>query len=169
MSEESVFTSLDEWDRIYATLLDLAPVVLRRLDPSIDKNDIVQDVAVRLLHMRVNGTLPNEFRAGLLATMLKHRAIDVLRSNQRRISTSYLDSIEADSIAIAETSRSSLLLDLEIALQRLPEDDQRLFRDFMNGVKTGILAKKAGTKYSAMAQRLHRIKDKLRDWLQELE
>jgi DNA-directed RNA polymerase specialized sigma24 family protein len=62
-----------------------------------------------------------------------------------------------------------MLDDLAAVLEKLPEEDRSLFESYVDGVAISKLAEGAQLSYSAMAQRLHRLKDKLRNWLLEIK
>ena len=168
MSENDLVFSDEDWNQLYAILQNVAPAVLRGFRFPLDRDDIVQDVALKLLEMKSQGKLPPTFRRGLLAIMLKRRAIDVLKSSHQRNSSSF-DGKDIGLSAAYGNSRSPMLDDLAAVLEKLPEEDRSLFESYVDGVAISKLAEGAHLSYSAMAQRLHRLKDKLRNWLLEIK
>lgn len=168
MSENDLIFSDEDWNQLYAILQTLAPAVLRSFRFPLDRDDIVQDVALKLLTMKSQGKLPPTFHRGLLAIMLKRRAIDVLKSSHQRNSSS-LGGHDIGLLAAYSHSRSPILDDLAIVLEKLPKEERLLFESYVDGVSINALAKSSQMSYSAMAQRLHRLKDKLRNWLLEIK
>lgn len=164
----SEWSELD-WGQVYATLRDLAPVVLRGFPRQVtnDLDDIVQDVVIKLHDAQLSGKLPPMSRPqGYLGMLLRWRAIDRLRALRRQRTFEKLEAV-TDSLAVSqdeERKRRQVLWNaLKDRIDKLPDDERLLFlRFYLGGVSIKELAKEANVKYSTMAQRLHRIKERLK-------
>jgi len=158
--------SYRDWMEVYYTLYDLAPSVLMGFPSEIDFEDVIQEVVLKLHRVRTSGRLSIIANPkGFLAMMLKRQAIDMLRAARRHPSFERIEF--ASPVTVDKDEQDSLRDDLSDVLKKLPDDERLLFLRYSAGVSIKQLAKENGIRYSAMAQRLHRMKDKLRRWLTE--
>lgn len=157
-----------DWRAICEELRRIAPIVLSGFPRVIaqDIDDIVQDVATTLL----DKVGYQSIGPGLLAVMIKHQAIDRLRSKHAKaVSTFPVAELEGRRPE-ADSRKSELWELLQRGLAQLPTEDVTLLRRFyFEQTRIAELAREHGVQYSTMAVRLHRIKEKLREQLSALQ
>lgn len=157
-----------DWLRISAMLENIAPAVLRTFPHYLtrDIEDIVQDTLLKLHRLHRKG-YANEPSRNLLAVMIKHQAIDRMRARGRLSSLHDIEIVDVSGERSArQQDRAELWRKLSAGMQQLSDEDRLLLMKYYRGkMKIQELADEAGVGYSAMAVRLFRIKEKLRQVL----
>jgi RNA polymerase sigma factor (sigma-70 family) len=150
------------WDFVLQNLGEIARSVTSRFPAWIQNeiDEIVTDTAAKLWRSGIRE--PTE---KLSYIMIRQAAIDRWRARRRLRSLSEAEVVDDRKRETAEVDlQAERRKELDLALAELPaEDRQLLLRCYHDRVAIGRLAIEAGVSYSAMAVRLHRIKNRLRD------
>ena len=153
-----------DWEVVFDHLRALAPKALRRFSFSVDHEDVVQEVILKLHNLNESGGMPiglSPDSSGYLVRMLKHCAIDMIRKKKPVVYEDF------DSQSVEDSNRQASEL-VEELLDLVDAEDGVILRLFyMVGLSIGEVASQYGVSYSAMAQRIHRIKEKIRRNLEQ--
>jgi RNA polymerase sigma-70 factor (ECF subfamily) len=153
------------WVEVAERVRQMATVSVHRYDAwSVDADDIVQDVMLRLQspgairRVRLAGS-----PQGYMAVIVRNRVLDELRRNRLRWrGDSATQTWEDAQTGIVPTAEAGL--DLQRVLATLSDDERELIRlRFWEGYSIQDLAERLQVPYSTASVRLFRLLRKLRD------
>ncbi len=167
----------EAWNEMARRLTTIAAAIARRTGGTVNPDEIVQDVLVKLQASRVLNKV-SQARQPLeyLFSLLRNTATDKLREANRAVwrlrplsdaielqSVSDIHLLPGENEAVVSPRRVARLRE-EIDRLR-PQDQLLLKRRFVENRPTSEIATELGVSYAAIAQRLHRLLGSLRESL----
>jgi RNA polymerase sigma-70 factor, ECF subfamily len=159
----------DAYERL---LREVAPVLTRMArrivvyaPPSVEVEDIVQE-ALLAMHIKRHTWKMTEPLGPWLTTILRHKAIDVVRRNGRHI---HLALEDFENLLVEETSEKDLSRrDLERHLHLLSESQRQIVQSLaFNGASVRDTALRHGMSEGAVRVAWHRAKERLTKLVQQ--
>jgi RNA polymerase sigma-70 factor (ECF subfamily) len=131
--------------------------------------DLVQETLTRALGKLNFWRRGSDMRAWLFSIMHNQHVNDCRRAQRRPDSLSLHEDRAQEPRAGSHAEQRAHLQDIELALQRLPEEQRAvLLLVSLEGLSYRQTAKVLGIKTGTVMSRLHRARERLRGWLNEV-